>query len=93
MHIFEINQLKEFPKFSVVVGDGNEEERTGIQQHREFEQQAKNFIEEKYGEHVSIGHSEIIFQEWSGCIWIELTPKTSGIIEMISEEYGLTIQR
>ncbi len=92
MHIVEITKLRESSNFIIVVSDGKENKRNTSELHNEFRKQAEEFIQEKYGEHLNIHHSEIIPVEWVGSLWIELIPKTSGIIEMISEEYGLSIQ-
>ena len=92
MYIVEIAKVRESSNFSVVITDGKEEERKTPELHEEFRQQAEEFIQQQYGEHISIRHSEIMIVEWPGHVWIELVPKISGIMQEIAEKYGLSVQ-
>lgn len=79
----------------IIVSDGRESERDSSFEGNElFKKLCEDFLHEKYGDHISILSSTIDHMGGTqGSAWVKVDPKTSGILEMIAEEYGLTIEK
>lgn len=79
----------------IVISDNKESEHdSSLEENEKFKELCEDFLREKYEDHISILSTVIDHQaENPGSAWVRVDPKTSGIIEMIAEEYGLTIER
>ena len=76
----------------LIVADGQEAIRVDAQEIGSFKEEAESFVRKKYGEHLDIQDVTIDFQsEDQGAAWVEISPRTDGILNSIAEDYGITI--
>jgi hypothetical protein len=89
IEIFKENSVQ----FSVIVSDGQEMSREGIDDEDKFLEESESFLKDRYGERVSVTHREIVAIEYNGSAFFTLQSNTEGIMENIAEEFGLEIKQ
>jgi|GEM_PF-1884222 len=91
INIIEI--ITQASKIYLLVADGQEAIRIDEQEVASFKGQAEFFVRKKYGHFLDIQNVSIDFQgETQGAAWVEIYPKSDGILESIAEEYGINIE-
>lgn len=91
---FRVVSIQKDTEIQVIVSDELETTRDGFEENEAFRQEAEEFLQERYGEHLQILSSLLAHQgDYSGCAWIRVSIRTDGIIEDISNDFGITVSQ